>query len=245
MGLTLPNVSPYRFSRQRRTVLASGVSMRPLAAVLLLLTVPALAQSPVYGIVDVVPEPVGGADALASRVAYPPEAARAGLRGAALVHATVGADGRVTDAACDAAPSRALCDAAAQAVRASPFRPGQIGGRDVASRVTLSLDLRPPEASGAGASGAGASGAEREPVARLARGSALRVEYPEMARRAGVEGQQIVQFRIDPSGAPVGAVCTRSTNDMLCDAALAAVRRARFIPGAQRATTLPIDFRLR
>ena len=78
-----------------------------------------------------------------------------------------------------------------------------------------------------------------------------RVEYPEMARRAGVEGKVFVQFVVDERGQVSGATCVRSPNDLLCDAAIKAVQESQFQPGMQRGRpvkvrfTLPVDFKLR
>ncbi|MEM6325571.1 MAG: energy transducer TonB [Bacteroidota bacterium] len=78
-----------------------------------------------------------------------------------------------------------------------------------------------------------------------------RVEYPEMARRAGVEGKVFIQFVVDEQGRVSQAVCARSPNEMLCDAAIAAVQESQFRPGMQRGRpvkvryTLPVDFKLR
>ena len=77
------------------------------------------------------------------------------------------------------------------------------------------------------------------------------VEYPEAARRAGVEGRVIVQFVVDERGRVVDPVVVRSPSPLLSDAALDAVRQARFRPGSDAGEAvkvrfaLPITFRLR
>ena len=78
-----------------------------------------------------------------------------------------------------------------------------------------------------------------------------RVVYPEAARRAGVEGQVVVQFIVDPQGRVIQPVVLRSPDDLLSEAALAAVRGSKFTPGIQRGRpvhvrfAVPITFRLR
>ena len=78
-----------------------------------------------------------------------------------------------------------------------------------------------------------------------------RVEYPELARRVGIEGQVIIQFVVDERGAVVDPVVLRSPNDLLAEAALKAVRESRFAPGQQRGRpvkvrfAVPVTFRLR
>ena len=78
-----------------------------------------------------------------------------------------------------------------------------------------------------------------------------RVEYPEFARRAGIEGQVVVQFVVDERGNVVDPVVLRSPNELLSEAALTAVRESRFTPGQQRGRpvkvrfAVPVTFRLR
>ena len=78
-----------------------------------------------------------------------------------------------------------------------------------------------------------------------------RVEYPEFARRAGVEGQVIIQFVVDERGTVVDPVVLRSPNGLLAEAALKAVRESQFVPGQQRGRpvkvrfAVPVTFRLR
>ena len=77
------------------------------------------------------------------------------------------------------------------------------------------------------------------------------VEYPEFARRAGIEGQVVVQFVVDERGNVVDPVVLRSPNELLSEAALDAVRQSRFTPGQQRGRpvkvrfAVPVTFRLR
>lgn len=77
-----------------------------------------------------------------------------------------------------------------------------------------------------------------------------RVVYPEMARRAGIEGKVFVQFVVDEKGEVSEAYAVRCPNELLCDAAVKAVRESRFRPGTQRGVpvnvrfTLPVDFKL-
>ncbi|MEM1056836.1 MAG: energy transducer TonB [Bacteroidota bacterium] len=76
------------------------------------------------------------------------------------------------------------------------------------------------------------------------------VEYPEMARRAGVEGTVYVQFVVDEQGRVTDAVCARTPNQMLCESSVEAVQKAEFRPGMQRGRpvkvrfTVPVRFKL-
>ena len=76
------------------------------------------------------------------------------------------------------------------------------------------------------------------------------VVYPPEARAEGVEGKVFVQFVVGETGAVEEAQAVRCPDERLCEAALAAVRAARFQPGMQRGRpvkvrfTLPVDFKL-
>ena len=78
-----------------------------------------------------------------------------------------------------------------------------------------------------------------------------RVEYPEMARRVGVEGTVYVHFIVEKDGSVGNLSILRSPNDLLSEAALEAVAASQFIPGMQRGRavrvrfTLPVKFVLR
>jgi len=82
-------------------------------------------------------------------------------------------------------------------------------------------------------------------------GLQARVEYPEMARRVGIEGRVFIQFVVDENGRVIDPVVVRSPSDLLSEAALKAVRESTFTPGQQRGRpvkvrySLPVNFVLR
>ena len=82
-------------------------------------------------------------------------------------------------------------------------------------------------------------------------GLASRLQYPEFARRANIEGTVFIQFVVDERGQVTDAVVARSPNDALSAEALRVVRESRFQPGQQRGRpvkvryTLPVRFTLR
>lgn len=77
------------------------------------------------------------------------------------------------------------------------------------------------------------------------------IVYPEMAKKAGVEGRVIVQFVVDEQGNVLDPQVVRGLGAGLDEEALRAVRQAKFTPGQQRGQpvkvrmSLPITFRLR
>lgn len=76
------------------------------------------------------------------------------------------------------------------------------------------------------------------------------IVYPEIARLAGIEGRVTVQFVIDERGNVLNPVVVRGIGGGCDEAAIDAVKKAKFTPGMQRgrpvkvAYTLPITFRL-
>ena len=77
-----------------------------------------------------------------------------------------------------------------------------------------------------------------------------KVKYPEMARRAGIEGRVTVQFIVNEQGKVENPRVIRGIGGGCDEAALEAVRQASFTPGMQRGRpvrvqySLPIVFRL-
>lgn len=77
------------------------------------------------------------------------------------------------------------------------------------------------------------------------------LEYPDRARRAGVDGRVMVRFTVMPDGSVRNVVVQKSANSLLNEAAVRAVKETEFLPGKQRTTpvavrmTVPITFRLK
>lgn len=78
-----------------------------------------------------------------------------------------------------------------------------------------------------------------------------RVQYPELAIKTGVEGKVFLQFIVDEKGRVTNPIVVRGIGAGCDEAALEAIRAARFTPGLQRGKavkvqfSLPINFRLR
>jgi len=78
-----------------------------------------------------------------------------------------------------------------------------------------------------------------------------KIEYPEMARKAGIEGKVIVQFVVNKQGKVENPKVVRGIGGGCDKEALRVVKTAQFTPGMQRGKpvnvqfTLPITFQLR
>ena len=78
-----------------------------------------------------------------------------------------------------------------------------------------------------------------------------KIKYPEIARKAGVEGRVIIQFIVDESGNVSEPAVVRGIGAGCDEEALRVVRDAKFKPGRQRGKSvkvkmsLPITFKLK
>lgn len=71
-----------------------------------------------------------------------------------------------------------------------------------------------------------------------------RVDYPDEARRAGIQGRVFVEFIVDEEGAVQNPRVARSPDPILSKAALDAVRASEFVPGRQRGQAVKVRFSL-
>ena len=79
---------------------------------------------------------------------------------------------------------------------------------------------------------------------------ANQIQYPEIARRAGISGRVYVRFIVDETGRVTNPTILRGLNDEINEEALRVVRQAQFKPGSINGThvnvniVLPINFQL-
>jgi TonB family protein len=70
------------------------------------------------------------------------------------------------------------------------------------------------------------------------------VTYPEIARKAGIEGRVVVQFVVDKEGNVTNPQIIRGIGGGCDEAALEAVKNVKFIPGTQRGQNVAVQFQL-
>ncbi len=68
------------------------------------------------------------------------------------------------------------------------------------------------------------------------------LQYPELARRAGVEGRVVVQFVIDEYGNVHNPQVVRGVGAGLDEAAVNAIMQISFEPGRQRGRAVPVQY---
>jgi protein TonB len=85
----------------------------------------------------------------------------------------------------------------------------------------------------------------------IGEGPQARAEYPDFARRAGIEGVVYLQFIVDKQGNVKNIEVLRSPNETLEEEAIRALKATTFTPGKQRKQpvevrmSLPVRFKLR
>ena len=80
-----------------------------------------------------------------------------------------------------------------------------------------------------------------------------RIKYPELLRKAHIEGKVFVQVLVDTNGRPAKTRITRSDHRLFNQAAIDAVRQTSFTPAYNKDAhkpvavwiTIPIDFTIR
>jgi len=232
-----------------------------------------IAGDTVFVVVEEMPAPIGGLEGIQRRVVYDEDAREEGIEGVVFLQFVVGTDGRVEDVTVVRGVDPRLDQAARRAVAETSFTPGQHRGEPVAVRLSLPVRFvldedvmrrgapgqvqvqAPPPPSAPPAPDAAPDGVfvvveeMPEPIGGMA-GLQERVVYPELARRAGIEGTVFVQFIVNEEGATEDIRVVRGIGAGADEAAIAAVEQTRFTPGRQRGEavkvrmSLPVRFRL-
>lgn len=97
-------------------------------------------EEPQYFVaVEEMPEPIGGIQAIQSKIVYPEIAKRAGIEGKVYVLAFVDETGNVTKAEIIKGLGAGLDDAALSAVKATKFKPGKQRGKPVKVQVSIPI----------------------------------------------------------------------------------------------------------
>ncbi len=71
-----------------------------------------------------------------------------------------------------------------------------------------------------------------------------KIKYPEIAKKAGVEGRVFVQFVVNADGSVVDPVVVRGIGAGCDEEAVRAVSQAKFKPGRQRGKAVPVKMSL-
>lgn len=170
---------------------------------------------------------------------YPSRALAKRIKGTVTVAFTIQADGTTSDIRIkDSRPPGVFNYAARKAVRHWRFHPATANGVPVATRVSQTLEFRPPAASHAPAPqqpAAQAGAAGRHPPdsvpSNIHPTHLVAPKYPERAYRSGVGGSVTLSFMVAPNGHTRDIrVLAANPRHVFDNAAVEAVQRWRFKP---------------
>ena len=196
----------------------------------------------------------GVRDYICSKVVYPEEAMRKGIKGDVYVGVTIRADGSVTDERIVRGAHPLLDAEALRVIRELPrWEPAKIDGKAVDETYVVTVPFDPDYL-------------EKEPWAdvymvvedmpEFPEGDvdsylAGHMRYPEEAKKQGVEGKVFVRFIIKPDGSLTDVKVLRPVHPLLDEEALRVVREMpRWKPGRQDGKpvrvfySVPVEFRL-
>ena len=101
-----------------------------------------LQEDPYVPFAEVMPEPVGGIEAIYKNVEYPALARKAGIEGKVYLLVYINEDGNVDDVKVLKSVAGGCDDAAVKAVRATKYTPGKNGGVPIKVKLSLCINFK-------------------------------------------------------------------------------------------------------
>ncbi len=166
-----------------------------------------------YVAVEQMPEPIGGIQAIQANIVYPEIAKRAGIEGTVYIEVFVDENGTVVKTAVVRGVGAGCDEAAMTAIQKMKFQPGLHRGKPVKVRLAIPIRFR----------------LNRTPVTvdgskvlvvegpRSLEGS---IRYPEIAVRAGLQGEVAVRVSLDQQKQVTGLNVTRGGLGAGCEQAV-------------------------
>ena len=216
---------------------------------------PKTADDEVFTVVEQQPD-CGGIQALQKHIQYPKMAAEAGIEGRVFVQFVVDETGAITEPEVTKGVHEMLDAAALNAVEKLECEPGRAQGEAVKVRMALPVSFRlnnSEKSDNSAEAGAGPTPGELTPSQtvdtppRIQGGMQALQDagtYPELAKKAGIQGRVLVQFTVGEDGSVSDAQVTSGAHDMLNQAALEAVRQLSFEPGQRDGQPIPVQMKL-
>ncbi len=203
------------------------------------------------------PMPVGGMEAIQSKVVYPPEAKEKNIQGKVLVKLLVDEKGNLEGTEIVQSAGKLLDMAAIDAVGKVKFTPGYKDGKAVKSGVIIPILFKLDGDGKKGKASLKKEGeyyleAQQMPLIVGGIQAILKnIVYPEAEKKAGREGKVIVAVYVDEKGAIVKKEVVKGVNSALDQASLNALEGIQFTPArvdgknVKSKIMLPIQFRLK
>ena len=213
-------------------------------------SLPSLSDATIFEVVETMPEPVGGMEAIMNEIAYTEEAKEAGVEGRVIVQFVVDAEGNVRQPEVVRGLGSGLDEAAVDALEAVEWRAGEQNNEPVHVQMAFPVTFRLSDAetrSSEATASVPFAGDEVfvvvEDMPAPVGGAASiqeRITYPDMAKRAGVEGRVVVQFVVDTDGTPRDLQVVRGIGGGADEEALRVIQETTFTPGMQRGRAVPV-----
>ena len=207
---------------------------------------------------DTPPEPVNGFEAISRILKYPLSAKKAGLEGKVIVNIYIDENGNVTGHEIKKTMSvtsinasfvpntKAIDDcgnAAVEALSSLKWNPAMKDGRPVGVWITVPVTFKLANKPGSAPKKAEDERSEVEfipydtPPMPIGGQTAIsnNVRYPELAKKAGLQGQVVIQAKIGVDGSVEEATVLRGIpGSGFDDAAIEAIKKTKFTPAKQR-----------
>ena len=240
---------------KNRVVIASVALCAGFVLAYLVLPRPA-PKDDVYMIVEDMPELVGGIAAIQSKVTYPESAVEEGVEGRVFVQFVVNEDGTTGNVVVQKGIGAGLDEEAVRVVSEAKFTPGMQDGEPVKVRMVMPITFKlKPDALSEEALRTPQDGIYVivEDMPELAGGLTVLmqdIKYPEIARKAGIEGTVYVGFVVNEDGTTGNVVVQKGIGAGCDEEAVRAVSKAKFTPGMQDGKpvkvrmAIPITFKL-
>jgi TonB family protein len=227
----------------------------------------AAGEEPAFVPFDDPPLPIEGFGAIQSKLIYPEIARKAGIEGRVIVWVQIGEDGSVNRTKVKESLGPNGCDEAAMnAIKAVKWKPAEKDGKPLASWVAVPIDFRLSGASEKRIMKQTSSDLPKdlpegvefvphdEPPAPIGGYKAIqtKLRYPEIARKAGIEGQVIIWAQIGEDGNVKQTTAWKSLGPNGCDeAAMNAIEAIKWKPAEKDGKPLacwiavPVEFSLK
>ena len=207
-----------------------------------------------YVVVEQMPELIGGLSAIQAKVRYPEIARKANVEGRVIVQLIVDENGNVRDPEILRGAGAGLDEEAIRVISEhAEFTPGRQDGKPVAVRLSIPIVFKLNDESKA-LSVQSQSLEQQDHYVVVEQmpeligginGLHAMVRYPEIARKANVEGRVVVQFIVDENGDVHDAEVLRGIGAGLDEEATRVVmEEAKFNPGRQRGRAVPVRMSL-
>lgn len=209
---------------------------------------------------DEPPSPIGGFAAIQEKVVYPEIARKAGIEGKVVVKAQIGTDGEVLNTKIlQSLGENSGCDeAAVAAIKATKWLPARSKNNPVTVWVSIPVVFRLKKSADTGSTETSTSEKEMLPPIPFDKDTKdlsfdkppvpvggfqvlqQNLVYPEAARKAGIEGQVIVQVEFNEAGDIIDTKLLTAMNSKECnDMAVAAIKSVKWRPAEARGKPVP------